>query len=417
MRKEPYHCPHCHQTCSRHWNLKVHIQRKHGWIGQQPIASVSLSNRAEFIPSTSNLGTNGRYLHHQEASPDYVHHPSELYSDKLEESSRLPLLLSPPTSKEKDASDKLLKTIAEAVEFKKMLSKQLQSFSSPSTNSFLEQLPGTVALTMSSLLSGIKTAVAPNLVNYNHALQFCNVLMSNRNVGFRGHICFNCFECWVDLLHSNSEQQIKSLINSTNSSIHTCNLKKVTDAYQNAQGIQSKKDELLQNVLTDLLVFLIIICWFCFGQNKIYLKTEELTDPPPPTLSSSSSSSHLAFDLLQRQNYNHLPRVNNNDSTSIEQGLRSQQQQYPSSSFRIEEEEQERIENNNCNSIHIDLTKVEEKHWAYRAINEALDDGKSSIEIDSGELIDFVNRARATFGIHVTDIGESIRHFFYVFII
>ena len=66
----------------------------------------------------------------------------------------------------------------------------------------------------------------------------------------------------------------------------------------------------------------------------------------------------------------------------------------------------------NCNSIHIDLRKVEEKHWAYRAINEVLDDGKSSIEIDSGELIDFLKRARATFGIHVTDIGESIRHFF-----
>jgi hypothetical protein len=53
----------------------------------------------------------------------------------------------------------------------------------------------------------------------------------------------------------------------------------------------------------------------------------------------------------------------------------------------------------------------------YRAINEALDDGKSSIEIDSAELIDFVRTTKATFGIPVTDIGESIRHFFYVFII
>ena len=83
---------------------------------------------------------------------------------------------------------------------------------------------------------------------------------------------------------------------------------------------------------------------------------------------------------------------------------------HPPSSFWIEEE-QEQIESN-CNSIHIDLTKVEEKHWAYRAIKEALDDGKSSIEIESGELIDFVKSAKATFGIHVTDIGESIRHFF-----
>ena len=122
MRKEPYHCPHCHQTCSRHWNMKVHIQRKHGGIGQQPIGSVSLSARPEFIPGMSNFGANGRYRHH-ETSPDYVHLPSELYSGKLEES---PLL---PPSKEKDAGDKLLETIRVGVEINKMLSKQPQSFS------------------------------------------------------------------------------------------------------------------------------------------------------------------------------------------------------------------------------------------------------------------------------------------------
>jgi hypothetical protein len=137
--------------------------------------------------------------------------------------------------------------------------------------------------------------------------------------------------------------------------------------------------------------------------------SKESEESPLP----SSSSPHPAFDLLQRQNYNFSPWAYNNDSSSIEQELRSQQQQqHPPSSFWIEEEEQEQIESNNCNSINIDLTKVEEKHWAYRAIKEALDDGKSSIEIDSGELIDFLKRARATFGIHVTDIGESIRHFF-----
>ena len=213
MRKEPYHCPHCHQTCSRHWNMKVHIQRKHGGVGQQPIESASHSTRAEFIPGMNSLGANGRYRHH-EASPDYVHLPSELYPDKLGESPPLPL--------------------------------------------------------------------------------------------------------------------------------------------------------------------------------------------------SSSPSSHPAFDLLQSQNYNFPPRVDNNDN-GIEQELRSQQQ-HPRSSFWIEEE-QEHIESN-CYSINIDLTKIEEKHWAYRAISEALDDGKSLIEIDSGELFDFVRTSKATFGIYVTHIGESIRHFF-----
>ena len=214
--------------------MKVHIQRRHGGIGL-PIGSVSHSTSAEFIPGTGSLGANGRYRHHHEAFPDYVHLPSELYSDKLEESSALPT----PPSKEKDASDKLHETIREAIEFKKMLSKQLQSFSSPSS-SFLAQLPDTLGLTM-SLFNGSKTA-APNLVNYSYALQFYNVLTSSRNVGFRGHMCYDCFECWVDLVYSDSEQT-KSLINSTKPSTHACNPKKVTDAHQNAEDIQSKKDE------------------------------------------------------------------------------------------------------------------------------------------------------------------------------
>ena len=118
----------------------------------------------------------------------------------------------------------------------------------------------------------------------------------------------------------------------------------------------------------------------------------------------------LSSVIQHTKNNNHLPRVDDVGG-SIEQELRSQQQQHPPSSFWIEEE-QEKIESNNCNSIDIDLTKVEEKHWAYRAIKEALDDGKSSIEMDSGELIDFLKRTRATFGIRAVNMGESIRHFF-----
>jgi len=31
--KKGWHCPHCSQICSRYWNMKVHIQRKHLGIG------------------------------------------------------------------------------------------------------------------------------------------------------------------------------------------------------------------------------------------------------------------------------------------------------------------------------------------------------------------------------------------------
>jgi hypothetical protein len=53
--RQKWHCPHCSQTSSRHWNLKTHIGRKHQGIGQ-PIRedgmhSITTSNAAiQFIP-------------------------------------------------------------------------------------------------------------------------------------------------------------------------------------------------------------------------------------------------------------------------------------------------------------------------------------------------------------------------------
>jgi hypothetical protein len=52
--------------------MKVHIQRKHGGVGQQPIESVSHSIRAEFIPMMSNLYSNGGYRHHDASSSSFT---------------------------------------------------------------------------------------------------------------------------------------------------------------------------------------------------------------------------------------------------------------------------------------------------------------------------------------------------------
>ncbi|HZC49961.1 MAG TPA: hypothetical protein VE244_12970 [Nitrososphaeraceae archaeon] len=32
--KRKWHCPHCSQDSSRHWNLKVHIKKQHSGIGE-----------------------------------------------------------------------------------------------------------------------------------------------------------------------------------------------------------------------------------------------------------------------------------------------------------------------------------------------------------------------------------------------
>jgi hypothetical protein len=73
--RQKWHCPHCSQTSSRHWNLKTHIGRKHQGtgkpIGEDGTHSVTMSNAAiQFIPDTDmmmSLQNNNNYyeLNHQ----------------------------------------------------------------------------------------------------------------------------------------------------------------------------------------------------------------------------------------------------------------------------------------------------------------------------------------------------------------
>ncbi|MBD0361168.1 MAG: hypothetical protein ICV56_10705 [Nitrososphaeraceae archaeon] len=51
--KAKWHCPHCSQASSRHWNLKTHIRRKHQGIGQ-PIGE----DEWHFIPDMMSLQKN-----------------------------------------------------------------------------------------------------------------------------------------------------------------------------------------------------------------------------------------------------------------------------------------------------------------------------------------------------------------------
>ncbi len=53
--RQKWHCPHCSQTSSRHWNLKTHIRRKHHGtgkpIGEDGRHSIATSNAdLQFIP-------------------------------------------------------------------------------------------------------------------------------------------------------------------------------------------------------------------------------------------------------------------------------------------------------------------------------------------------------------------------------
>jgi hypothetical protein len=221
-----------------------------------------------------------------------------------------------------------------------------------------------------------------------------NMFRNNKNIGLRGHICNNCFHCWVHPVYSNSKDMI-SLVKSTKPFPHRCNPEKVADAQINIQDIQSKKNA-SENELIKLLLLLIFGLWCYFPQNKICLKTEELISPP-------YSSSEL--DPVHRQDNHYSSQLHEDE---IEE--QKQQQQVPMS-FGVQREQI------NCNSIDIDLNKVEKSHWAYRAIAKAQDNRKSSIVIDSSELMDFVKVVKASYGILIKNIDGSTRYFFYVFII
>ncbi len=70
--KAKWHCPHCSQASSRHWNLKTHIRRKHQGIGQ-PVGE----DEWHFIPDmmslqkkNNNYGLNSQ-VHPRTFSMDY----------------------------------------------------------------------------------------------------------------------------------------------------------------------------------------------------------------------------------------------------------------------------------------------------------------------------------------------------------
>ncbi|HET7283636.1 MAG TPA: hypothetical protein VFI70_03035, partial [Nitrososphaeraceae archaeon] len=47
MKIKRWSCPYCAQTSTRHWNLKVHIHRRHNGIGE-PIRTAAGSFNASY---------------------------------------------------------------------------------------------------------------------------------------------------------------------------------------------------------------------------------------------------------------------------------------------------------------------------------------------------------------------------------
>jgi hypothetical protein len=129
--RQKWHCPHCSQTSSRHWNLKTHIGRKHQGIGQ-PIredGTHSMSNSdIQFIPDMmmSLQNNNNNYNTNHQVHPNSF--SGSLYLRKEEQ-----------TPKKRDALNEWLEfwrpitqQMKEILEIKKFIA-ELSSYSSSSS--------------------------------------------------------------------------------------------------------------------------------------------------------------------------------------------------------------------------------------------------------------------------------------------
>jgi hypothetical protein len=127
--RQKWHCPHCSQTSSRHWNLKTHIRRKHHGtgkpIGEDGRQSIATSNAAmQFIPDLiTNLKNNNNYNMNHQVHPNTF--SGSLYLRNEEQ-----------TPKKRDALDEwlefwrpIIQKMKEILEIKKFIS-ELSSYSS-----------------------------------------------------------------------------------------------------------------------------------------------------------------------------------------------------------------------------------------------------------------------------------------------
>ena len=226
-----------------------------------------------------------------------------------------------------------------------------------------------------------------------------NIVDNNRNIGFRGGLCYNCCSCWIDIVRNDKEEGMKSLL-LQKPARHECDAKKVLEISKyNFQDITNKKNE-LYNRLSDIFTS-IVSSIILFGQKPIHLNIEELNSPPPqqqetPPLNCPSFSSKS----FQPQNQS----LGNNKGTE-----KAEQNERQSSSWFREE------------NYYVDLGNIEEvkkNHWAYRAIRGIgrRGEGKTSIIIEGSELADFFRTARATFGAFRVQMAEDgLAHYFFMY--
>jgi hypothetical protein len=234
--KAKWHCPHCSQASSRHWNLKTHIRRKHQGIGQ-PIGE----DEWHFIPtptSTTTMHFIPDMMSLQENNNSYglnsqVHRRtfSTAYHRKEED-----------TSRKRDLLEEILqlwrpkiKQIKEILEIKNLFS-QIQYASSQQQQQ--QPIIGSIPVGGFSLTSSIDNLASPPP---SPPMIFTpeTDLLKDRIIGYTGFVCETCLAN-IPLAIYNFNENGKQV-----EPRHFC----VPERFLKMQGLDMKEK---QNIINDL---------------------------------------------------------------------------------------------------------------------------------------------------------------------
>ena len=171
-QKAKWHCPHCSQASSRHWNLKTHIRRKHQGIGQ-PIGE----DEWHFIPDMMSLQKNdNNYGLNSQVHPRTF---STAYYRKEED-----------TYKKRDLLEEILqlwrpkiKQIKEILEIRNLFC-QIQYASSQQQQTII----GSIPVGHFSLPSSIDNLASPPPMTFTQETD----PLKDRIIGYRGFVCETC---------------------------------------------------------------------------------------------------------------------------------------------------------------------------------------------------------------------------------
>jgi hypothetical protein len=357
MKGKRWYCPFCSQASTRHWNLKVHINRRHNGIGE-PIGTAGSFN--------SSFGSVHGQLEpaaaHSAKSNNFRNNPAHAYkTDYYPNSMSFSLTAKRNRESSSQNMDEMIRMMAELKEF-------------------LRWLPPASSSSQESMMNAW---LFPLLIASSNPRKFQNNNVSKRKelpIGYRVQTCNTCIpgNRLDPICDSSIELEAVTKIN------HRCQPETLLSSINPQQQNTHDRQNTIRQMQVDLISFLVQVV-------NIRIATQQAME--------SGGGQIAEPDGCLRAQELHTPK-------QILQIMACKK--LPDNRTWLKEEEYLDLGNigddNNNN-------KEQEKHWAYRLIKQ--EGAIKTLKINRNELLDFLNIAGSTFGAFQVQIdgNESRRYF------